>query len=343
MTRALAALAALAVVGVLASAACSSGSGEVFVSGTPSATARASGPAAGSTSARSPAGPLQAERIDVRYVEDSLPAHTLDLFLPDGGARAPYPLVIFIHGGGWRLGDKSTLSVGSDMQLERYKALLLDNGYAAASINYRLSGEATFPANIHDVKAAVRYLRANAVDLGVDPNRFAVVGESAGAHLALLLGMSSGDAALEGTLGTTGVSSAVQTVVSYYGFSDLRVRTQQRAAQGCGGSENGQNVTSEGVMLGAEPTTDKGRALATQASPITYVDPTDPPTLLFHGTQDCTAPTAQSTTMEAALKAAGVPTELRLIDAGHAQAEFFVNPDLQQQLLRFLGAHLLAR
>jgi acetyl esterase/lipase len=329
-------------VAVLATTACGSGSREVFVTGTSSTIAPASSPSA-STPARSPAGPLQTERLDVHYVQDALPAHTLDLFLPDGGAKAPYPLLIVIHGGGWRLGDKSDLSRGADVQLDKYKALLLDSGYAVASINYRLSGEATFPANIHDAKAAVRYLRANAVDLGVDPNRFAVIGDSAGGHLALLLGMSSGDAALEGTLGTTGVSSAVQTVVSYYGFSDLRVRTQQLIDQGCGGREGGRDFTSEGIMLGAEPDTDKGRPLAAQASPITYVDAADPPTLLFHGTADCTSPTAQSKTMEAALTAAGVPTELRLIDAGHAQAEFFVNPDLQQQLLRFLGAHLTAR
>jgi acetyl esterase/lipase len=235
-------------------------------------------------------------------------------------------------------GDKSGFGA-ADMGLDQYKNLLLGNGYAAASINYRLSGEATFPANIEDVKAAVRYLRANAVDLGVDPDRFAIVGESAGAHLALLLGMTSGVAPLEGDLGTTGVSSAVQAVVSYYGFSDLRVRSQQLADQGCPADDHG-GTTSEGAMLGAEPSTDTGRALATQASPITYVDASDPPTLLFHGTQDCTAPTAQSKDMEAALKAAGVPTELRLIDAGHADAAFFTTPELQDQLIRFLGEHL---
>lgn len=280
-------------------------------------------------------------RRDVQYVSGGGKSQSLDLFLPARKAGAALPLVIFIHGGRWSEGDKSMLSTETSAGLEALNDLLLRNGYAVASINYRLAGEAKFPANIHDVKASVRYLRANADSLGLDPKRFAVIGESAGGHLALLLGMSAGDSALEGTEGTSGVSSEVQAVVSYYGISNIVTRSQQASVQSfCPPKEKNRTTSSDGRMLGAEPSTTAGQPLAKQASAATYVDPSDPPTLLFHGRQDCNVPNAQSQEMHKLLKSKNVPTELTLIDAPHADPRFYSTPALREQLIRFLATHL---
>ena len=268
-------------------------------------------------------------------------AQMLDLYLPRTPGSLPHPLVIFIHGGRWAGGDKSALPERGDMSLDTYQKLLLTNGYAVATLNYRLSGEAQFPAQIHDVKAATRYLRANATSLGIDPTRFAAVGESAGGHLAMMLGTTGEDTGLEGDLGSTGVSSAVQAVVSYYGVSDLPHRAGQRDAS-CEPITGRSPSSSENAFLGADLGTPTGDRLAVQASPMTYIDATDPPTLLFHGRQDCNVSYLQSQTMHDALSKAGVATELTLIDAVHAEAAFFGTPALQQQLLMFLKTHLTA-
>ena len=153
---------------------------------------------------------------DIPYARTENPRQTLDLLLPrapKGGK--PLPLVVNIHGGAFRAGDKS-------MGVREIAGLVDDGDYAAATINYRLSGEATWPAQIHDCKAAIRWLRANAPKYGIDPDRIGVIGASAGGHLAALLGTSGGIATLEGDLGThAGVSSRVKCVVDQFGPSDL--------------------------------------------------------------------------------------------------------------------------
>jgi acetyl esterase/lipase len=242
---------------------------------------------------------------------------------------------MFIHGGRWAEGNKDDLSLDDDLKLPELKELLLSNGYAVASLGYRLSGEARFPAQIYDVKAATRYLRANAASLGIDPNHFVALGESSGAHLAQLLGMSNGEKELEGDLGPTQSGSEVQGTVSFYGISDLRTRPAQRLLPGCPGENHA--VTSEGRLLGAEPNTPTGGPLAAAASPIAYVDAGDPPMLLFHGRQDCNVRPVQSQTMHEALQKAGVKSELTMIDAEHSQPIFYTTKALQRQLIAFLS------
>src|SRR5574338_458156 len=149
---------------------------------------------------------------ELRNVEFAKPdgiALHLDLYLPANARNAP--LVIWIHGGGWADGDKDNPPGLS----------LLKHGYALASVEYRLTDRAPFPAQIHDVKAAVRFLRANAARFGLDPERFGAWGESAGGHLAALLGTTSVRGELEGDEGVTGVSSRVQAVCDWYGPTDL--------------------------------------------------------------------------------------------------------------------------
>jgi acetyl esterase/lipase len=222
----------------------------------------------------------------------------------------------------------------------RVKNLLLAQGYAVASLNYRLSGEARFPAQIFDVKAAVRYLRARAGSLGLDPDRFAAVGESAGGHLAELLGFSAGVADLEGSLGNPGVSSAVQAVVAYYGISDLRNRADQRQQPGCPTIPPG-TWTSDDALLGMGPSNPARAAAAERASPIHYVDATDPPVLLLHGTKDCVVPPSQAQSLHDALRALGVTGDLNLVEgAKHSDRVFYKTTALQQQVLQFLDQRL---
>jgi acetyl esterase/lipase len=294
------------------------------------------------TSADPAGAALTQARKDIAYVPGAGIDQMLDLYLPRGSGAGPHPLVIFIHGGRWAGGDKSVLPERGDMKLDEYQKLLLTNGYAIATLNYRLSGDATYPAQVHDVKAATRYLRANATDLGLDPDRFAAVGESAGGHLAMMLGTTGDDPSLEGDLGTTGVSSTVQAVVSYYGVSDLPNRAGQRDPS-CEPITGRSPSSSENAFLGADLGTLTGDGLAVRASPITYVDKADPATLLFHGRKDCNVSYLQSETMHDALVSAGVASELTLIEAAHAEAAFFGTPALQQQLLTFLKTYLTAR
>jgi acetyl esterase/lipase len=274
---------------------------------------------------------------NLAYVPGGSAGQRLDLYLPRttrAGAAAA-PLVMFIHGGRWAEGDKDDLSLDDNLKLPELKELLLSHGYAVASLNYRLSDEARYPAQIHDVKAATRYLRANAGSLGVDPEHFIALGESSGGHLAQLLGTTNGDKELEGDLGSTTATSSVQATVSFYGISDLRTRPAQRRLPGCP-AEN-PPITSEGRLLGAEPNTAAGASLAAQASPIAHVDSADPPMLLFHGRQDCNVRPVQSQTMYEALQRVGVRSELTMIDAEHSQPIFYTSEALQKQLLAFLA------
>ena len=243
-------------------------------------------------------------------------------------------MAVFVHGGRWSEGDKSSLRPGGEGEQSGFTSFLTANGFAVAAINYRLSGEAQFPANINDVRAAVRYLRANAVELGLDGTRIAVAGDSAGGHLAMLAATTNGDPALEGDLGDTSVSGDVQAAVSYYGLSDIRDRSAYKAESGCG--EGRKEVSSEGRMLGAEPTTPRGMALAEQASPLLRANADAVPLLMFAGRQDCNAPVSQSQALLDALRKAGATADLMVLDAGHADPVYYTTQQPQQKLLEFL-------
>ena len=194
----------------------------------------------------------------------------LNLFRPKSG-NGPFPGIVFIHGGGWRN--------GSPTAFERQALRLASTGYVAICIEYRLSGEATFPAAIEDSKCAVRWLRANAKQYAVNPDKIAVSGGSAGGHLSLLVGTSGGVAELEGTGGHTGVSSAVQLVIAFNPVSYFPIKPDNPMIQ----------VTS---FLGG--TVDEVPEAYRKASPPTWLDTGDPPMLLLHGTNDTTVPHQQS-------------------------------------------------
>jgi len=231
----------------------------------------------------------------------------LDLYLPEGSG--PFPLVINIHGGGFRMGDKGMLDVEI---LDALRA----RGIAVASIDYRLSGEARFPAAIEDAKAAVRFLRANAARYRLDPERFLAFGQSAGGNLASLIGTTGNTQAFDNpALGNPGVSAHVSAVIDWFGPSDFAQMDAQARAQGCTpdhGAADSPESTYLGAPIAALP--DKVKA----ANPVTYIDAADPPFLLQKGSEDCLVPVGQSQVLEQALRQAGVPAELDVLEgAGH--------------------------
>jgi acetyl esterase/lipase len=224
----------------------------------------------------------------------------LDLYLPPETGDA-VPAVVFLHGGGWRLGSRHTVGPAYRGMAPSPFERVAQAGVAVASVDYRLSGEATWPAQLHDAKAAVRWLRARAGDLGVDPGRIAAWGESAGGHLAELLGLVT-DPALEGDVGVTGVPSQVAAVVAWYAPSDVAAVATDT------GADPADATTREAQLLGAPPSTVPD--LAAQAGPVTHVSPGAPPFLLLHGASDRFVPCVQSERLYGALLEAGVEVEL---------------------------------
>ena len=259
--------------------------------------------------------------------------HALNLFRPSTGS-GPFPTVVWIHGGGWRGGSRQDVN-----QARR----LVCRGYAVASIDYRLSGTDVFPAQIHDVKAAVRFLRANASSYNLDPARFAAFGSSAGGHLAALAGTSQGVAGLEDpTQGNGGVSSAVQAVVDWYGPTDFSRMDSQLLARGCapGSAQHSQPGSPESDLVGCTVGDASCQAAVQRANPITHVGAGDPPMLILHGDADCTVPREQSLLLASAMNAAGRCVLRRdVVGAGHGGPEWVSTP-VQNTTANFLDAVL---
>lgn len=268
---------------------------------------------------------------DLEYASpDGVPLR-LDLYLPADG-EGPFPVLVWIHGGGWREGSK-------DLPLNSPVLRQTSRGYAVASIHYRLSQEAIFPAQIRDCKGAVRWLRANADTYRLDADRIAVWGSSAGGHLASLLGVSGGDDYLEGDVGgNLEYSSRVQAVVSLYGIANFQTLSAQ--ALPCSEFDHDAPGSPESDLFGC--TIPACPDQARLASPVTYVDADDPPFLLLHGTNDCTSPPLQSREFYDAFLAAGANATLYILEgAGHGGPQFAA-PATINLMQRFFDEHLVA-
>jgi acetyl esterase/lipase len=233
----------------------------------------------------------------------------LDLRVPDGAG--PFPVLVFLHSGAWISGDRS----GGPAIREAAR------GYAVASIDYRLAPKFTWPAQIEDCKAAVRWLRANAARFHLDPSRVGVFGTSAGGHLAAVLGTSAGRAELEGIdLGNAQFSSAVKAVVDLYGPVDLLKMDEQKLPCYPGLSAN-DSFMPPSLLIGC-PIQSCPEKTAT-SNPIVYIDANDPPFLIMQGKLDCLTPWQQSQELFDALRAGGVLSKLvYLPTAQHADGQF---------------------
>lgn len=257
---------------------------------------------------------------DMPYVTTGHERQVLDLYLPEGGTRLP--LIIWIHGGAFRMGSKEQ-HVPVDYVAE---------GYAVASINYRLSQHATFPAQIADAKAAVRWLRSNAGRYRLDADRFAAWGESAGGHLAAMLGTSGGVAEFDRGEHLD-VSSRVQAVVDHFGPTDF---LQMDAHRVPGGMLHDPADSPESQLIGGalQANLDK----ATRANPITYVNGDEPPFLIVHGDKDPLVPHHQSELLKAALDKGGTPVTFYTVPGGGHGG--FTDPKVRELTTAFLARHL---
>lgn len=256
--------------------------------------------------------------LNVTYAQAGNRALLLDIYSPTNKV-ANAPLIIWIHGGAWHGGSK-----------ENPPKQLLEKGYFLASIDYRLSTEAPFPAMVHDIKAAVRYLRANAAQYGYHPAKLALWGSSAGGHLAALAALSSGDYYLEGNLGNNNnTSSTVQALVDFYGPSNFNTILNQSTAHGV-------NVRRPALALFFGKPIDNLQAEFSKASPISYVDAHDPPTFIAHGNQDNQVPINQSLELWAALQHKNVDCQMEILqETGHGGGKFDESA-VYEKLLLFL-------
>jgi acetyl esterase/lipase len=243
---------------------------------------------------------------------------TLDVYRPSRQAPAAgWPLILYIHGGGWMSGHSR--QSGAFENWPGVLASIAARGYVIASLNYRLSSEASFPAAIQDVKAALRWLRANATRFGIDKARALTWGGSAGGHLAALAATSCGESSLNPvtTRGTEAQSDCVQGAIAWYGVFDFRSMQSPQAAErstDAAAAANDPTARFLGCAVAYCP-----RETLRLADPLQQVGPKTPPILLIHGIEDRTVPVQQSKDFLAALQAAGVKAELiTLPDVGHS-------------------------
>jgi acetyl esterase/lipase len=238
-------------------------------------------------------------------------------------APAPVPAILCVHGGGWSGGTKDDYT---DL-LKQFAA----HGYVAAAAEYRFLPDFPWPAQIEDVKCAVRWLRAHAKEFNLDPDRIAAMGDSAGGHLALMLGLMDPKDGLEGDGGNAGFSSKVQAVVNKYGPTDMRV---WHPVPEPGKTED----VSDNLLMKLVGTNDRKAPAVLQLSPIHYIDANDPPILTFHGSADNVVPVSQAKLLHEALKKAGLKEKLVVVEgAGHGWGgkQF---EDTQRQTLEFLDS-----
>ncbi|MBK1878244.1 alpha/beta hydrolase [Pelagicoccus mobilis] len=230
----------------------------------------------------------------------------LDLYLPENEDSPG--LIVWVHGGAWRAGSRESVPIRP----------LLEKGWAIASVDYRLSTQAKFPAQIHDIKAAIRYLRANEESYTYNASKIIIAGASAGGHLAALVGVTNDHPKLEGEIGDRlETSSSVQCTVSFFGASNLTTILKQSTPHGLK-----VRVPSLDLFLGAQPNDDPETAKL--ASPVFHVDPSDPPCLLIHGAQDPQMPVNQSLELQGKLEEHSIPHHLEIIyDGKHGGPSFY--------------------
>lgn len=271
-------------------------------------------------------GAARVEAQEVREVRDLVYATVdgldlgLDLYLPAGVANPP--LVVWVHGGAWQSGSKSPAPME-----------FVQSGFATASLDFRQSTQARFPAQIHDIKAAIRFLRAQAPTYGYRTDRIAIAGSSSGGHLVTLVGVTNGHPELEGRVGGHfGESSSVQAILDYYGATNLTSILAQSTPFGLGVREPALRL-----LLGGLPTeSEEAMRLARLASPVLHVDAGDPPIHILHGDQDPQMPINQSHEIHGAYLRAGLDATFDVVYGSAHGGGAFMSGERLERALAFL-------
>ncbi|NSZ60105.1 alpha/beta hydrolase (plasmid) [Agrobacterium tumefaciens] len=277
------------------------------------------------------------KHLDMAYASTS-EFQKLDLYLPEGEAPiGGWPLLVFVHGGAWMMCDKRDIQLNPPLRL-------LKEEIAVASINYRLSSEAKFPAQIHDVKTALRCLKARAREFGIAKDRVAIWGASAGAHLAALAGTSAGVSLLEDlSTGWAEEDARVRAVVSWFGPTNFLKMDLHLSQTRAGDPDHNDAQSPESKLLGIPIT--EARAMVHAANPETWITPDCPPFLFQHAPNDPIVPVQQSILFADLISRTAGPDRaiLHLVEnAGHAGPEF-ERDDVVDKSIDFLRDHLLAK
>jgi acetyl esterase/lipase len=261
---------------------------------------------------------------NIPYANDTLKGHLLDIYLPHT-SRSSYPIVIWIHGGGWRKGDK----YGEMDYMNNTVKELINNGYAIASIDYRYSTKAKFPAQIIDCNQAIEFLYNNAAKYHLDRDKFALIGYSAGGHLAALVGSSNNNTINSFYFNREQPHFKIKLVIDFFGINDLT------ALKGIGATDPHSGVT---LLLGASAADRPD--LANMASPVTYIDRDDPPFLVVHGDKDEAVDVSQSVLLNAKLKVSGIKNELVIVPGAPHAGEMFDAKYIRKKVLLWLNEYL---
>jgi acetyl esterase/lipase len=275
---------------------------------------------------------IKSKWFDVAYASQS-PAQKLDIYLPNEG-KGDFPVIVAIHGGAFKMGDKG------DMQLN---GMLegLKRGYAIVSINYRMSGEAIFPAAVYDCKAAIRWIKANAKTYHLNPNKIATWGGSAGGHLAAMIGTSNGVKDLEDfSQGNQQFSSEVQAVVDWFGPINFNTMDAQFKVSNKGKTDHDNSDSPESLYIGKKIT--EAQDLVKKTNPATYITKNDPPFFIEHGKEDQLVPTEQSVDFAADLEkilGKNKVTLTLLPDTRHGGPQF-ETPENLEKVFQFLDKYL---
>jgi acetyl esterase/lipase len=262
---------------------------------------------------------------NIPYANDTLKKHLLDIYLPPNTTSA-LPLVVWVHGGAWLSNDKH-----ADMSyMKNTVRSFIDSGYAFASIDYRFSTDAVFPAQIQDCNRAVEFLYNHAGEYKLDKNKFSVIGFSAGGHLASLLALSNNNQVKEFYPPENKISFRIKAAIDFYGPSDFI------ALLGMVNIADAKNPIA--LLLGAMPIDRPD--LAKKASPSTYVDKDDPPFLIVQGEKDESVPQAQSILLKSYLQLAGVPNDLIIVPGAPHYGEMFDAEFIRKKIFIFLRTYL---
>jgi acetyl esterase/lipase len=259
---------------------------------------------------------------NIPYNNDTLKKHLLDIYMPPN-AKGNTPLVVFIHGGGWLVNDKYA-DIG---YMKNTVSEIIKSGFALASIDYRFATQATFPALIQDCNRAVSFLFDNADKYGFDKNRFALMGFSAGGHLASLQGLSHNNKVADFFMPNTSKEFSFKGVVDFYGPSDLLSLKSSEDPK-----------APEAILLGATPIARPD--LAQKASPVSYIDKNDPPFLIIHGEKDDLVWNRQSKLLSGWLTVKGVENELIIVPNAPHFGDMFDVEEIRTKVIGFLKKHL---